>query len=42
MDLMITYNRDHAYWLKVKLVASTTVQGTESSTSTIIDPLGPS
>jgi len=40
MDLVITYNRDHANWLKVKLIASTTVQGTESSANTIIDLLG--
>jgi len=40
LDLVITYNRDHAYWLTVKLIASTTVQGTESSASTIIDLIG--
>jgi Bacterial Ig-like domain (group 1) len=33
LDVSITYPRDHAYWVKVTLVASTTVQGTESSTS---------
>jgi hypothetical protein len=40
LDLVITYNRDHAYWLTVKLVASTTVQGTESTASTVIDLVG--
>lgn len=40
LDLVITYNRDHANWLKVKLVASTTVQGTESSANTSIDLIG--
>jgi hypothetical protein len=29
----VTYPRDHAYWVEVMLVASTTVQGTQSSTS---------
>jgi hypothetical protein len=33
LDLLITYPRDHAYWTMVSLVASTTVQGTQSSTS---------
>jgi len=33
LDLKITYPRDHAYWLEVMLVASTTVQGTESTAS---------
>ena len=31
--MQITYPRDHSYWVKVNLVASTTVQGTESSTN---------
>jgi hypothetical protein len=33
LDVNITYPRDHAYWVVVTLVASTIVQGTESSTS---------
>ncbi len=33
LDVNITYPRDHANWVMVTLVASTTVQGTESSTS---------
>ena len=33
LDITITYPRDHAYWVMVSLVASTTVQGTQSSTS---------
>lgn len=33
LDLKITYPRDHAYWVEVSLVASTTVQGTQSSAS---------
>jgi hypothetical protein len=33
LDVKITYPRDHAYWVAVTLVASTTVQGTQSSTS---------
>ncbi len=33
LDVKITYNRDHAYWALVTLVASTTVAGTQSSTS---------
>jgi Bacterial Ig-like domain (group 1) len=33
LDVKITYPRDHAYWVEVMLVASTIVQGTESSTS---------
>jgi hypothetical protein len=32
-DVKITYPRDHSYWVEVTLVASTTVQGTQSSTS---------
>jgi hypothetical protein len=32
-DVKVTYPRDHAYWVEVTLVASTTVQGTQSSTS---------
>ena len=32
-DVKVTYPRDHAYWTEVTLVASTTVQGTQSSTS---------
>ena len=34
LDVTISYPRDHAYWVEVSLVASTTVQGTQSSTST--------
>jgi hypothetical protein len=33
LDVKVTYPRDHAYWVWVSLVASTTVQGTQSSTS---------
>ena len=33
LDVKITYPRDHAYWVEVSLVASTTVQGTQSSTT---------
>jgi hypothetical protein len=33
LEVTITYPRDHAYWVMVSLVASSTVQGTESSTS---------
>jgi hypothetical protein len=33
LDVTITYPRDHSYWVMVSLVASTTVQGTQSSTS---------
>jgi hypothetical protein len=33
LDVKVTYPRDHAYWVEVTLVASTTVQGTQSSTS---------
>lgn len=33
LDVLVTYPRDHAYWTMVSLVASTTVQGTQSSTS---------
>jgi hypothetical protein len=33
LDVTVTYPRDHAYWVEVALVASTTVQGTQSSTS---------
>jgi hypothetical protein len=33
LDVTVTYPRDHAYWVMVSLVASTTVQGTQSSTS---------
>jgi len=33
LDVKVTYPRDHAYWVAVTLVASTTVQGTQSSTS---------
>lgn len=34
LDVAITYPRDHAYWTMVSLIATTTVQGTQSSTST--------
>ena len=34
LDVKVTYPRDHAYWVQVALVASTAVQGTQSSTST--------
>lgn len=33
LDVTVTYPRDHAYWVEVSLVAKTTVNGTESSTS---------
>jgi hypothetical protein len=33
LDVIISYPRDHSYWTEVSLVASTTVQGTQSSTS---------
>jgi hypothetical protein len=33
LDVTITYPRDHSYWVEVALVASTTVQGTQSSTT---------
>jgi hypothetical protein len=33
LDVTITYPRDHSYWVMVSLKASTTVQGTESSTT---------
>ncbi len=33
LDAKITYPRDHAYWVTVSLVAATTVQGTQSSTT---------
>lgn len=33
-EFNVTYPEDHALWVKVQLVASTTVQGTQSSTST--------
>jgi Bacterial Ig-like domain (group 1) len=37
VDVTVTYPRDHAYWVKVSLVASTRVAGTESSaTSTFV------
>lgn len=32
-DVKVTYPRDHSYWVEVTLVASTTVSGTQSSTS---------
>jgi hypothetical protein len=33
LAVTVTYPRDHAYWVRVKLVAKTIVNGTESSTS---------
>jgi len=33
LDVTVTYPRDHAYWVKVTVVASTTTQGTQSSAS---------
>jgi hypothetical protein len=33
LDVVVTYPRDHSYWVMASLVASTTVQGTQSSTS---------
>ncbi len=33
LNVLVTYPRDHAYWVEVTLVAATTVQGTQSSTS---------
>ena len=40
LDVQITYPRDHSYWVKVNLVASTTVQGTESSTNSTFTLVG--
>lgn len=40
LDVLITYPRDHSYWTMVSLVASTTVQGTQSSTSAIFVLVG--
>jgi adhesin/invasin len=34
LDVTVSYPRDHANWGEVSLVATTTVQGTQSSTST--------
>jgi hypothetical protein len=39
-DITVTYPRDHAIWTVVELRASTTVQGTESSTSATFTLLG--
>ncbi len=37
LDVTVTYPRDHSYWVKVTLVASSTTQGTQSSaTSTFV------
>jgi hypothetical protein len=33
LDVKVTWPRDHSYWVQVKLVATTIVQGTESSAS---------
>jgi polyisoprenoid-binding protein YceI len=33
LDVLVTYPKDHAYWVWETLIASTTVQGTESSAS---------
>jgi hypothetical protein len=33
LDVTVTYPRDHAYWYTATLVASTTVNGTQSSTT---------
>ena len=33
LDVKITYPRDHANWVEVSLIASTIVQGTQSSTT---------
>ena len=33
LDVKVTYPRDHAYWVMVTLKASTTTNGTESSTT---------
>ena len=33
LDVTVTYPRDHSYWVEVALVASTTVSGTQSSTT---------
>lgn len=33
LDVVVSYPKDHSYWVMVTLIASTTVQGTESSTS---------
>ena len=40
LDVKVTYPRDHAYWTEVQLIASTTVQGTQSSTSVTFVLLG--
>jgi Big-like domain-containing protein len=40
LDIKVTYPRDHAYWVEVSLVATTTVQGTQSSTSSTFLLLG--
>jgi hypothetical protein len=40
LDVKITYPRDHANWVEVSLVAATTVQGTQSSTSATFLLLG--
>jgi hypothetical protein len=40
LDVTVTYPRDHAYWVMVSLIASTTVQGTESSTTSTFVLLG--
>jgi hypothetical protein len=34
LAVTVTYPRDHSYWVRVRLVAKTIVNGTESSTST--------
>jgi hypothetical protein len=33
LDVTISYPRDHSYWVEVSLVATTTVQGTQSTAS---------
>ena len=39
LDVVVSYPKDHAYWVMESLVGSTTVQGTESSTtSTFVLP----
>jgi hypothetical protein len=40
LDIHVTYPRDHAYWVEVSLVATTTVQGTQSSASSTFMLLG--
>lgn len=39
LDVLVSYPKDHAYWVMESIIASTTVQGTQSSTtSTFVLP----